>query len=69
MKQELQAGVNIQNWWTSSITAMVVLWPQMKAPTTMVMTPQMIKINLQKIGDGDDGQDVDVNITLQDVTS
>ena len=30
------------------MTAMVVLWPKMKAPTTMVKTPQTVKINLQR---------------------
>lgn len=36
-----------QNLFKSSMIAMVVLCPKMKAPTTMVMIPQTVKITLQ----------------------
>lgn len=36
----------VQKLWKSSMTARVVLCPKMKAPTTMVMTPHIVKIPL-----------------------
>lgn len=36
----------IQKLWKSSMTARVVACPKIKAPTTMVMTPQTVKIPL-----------------------
>lgn len=40
-------GGEFQNLFKSSMIAMVVLCPKMKAPTTMVMIPQTVKIILQ----------------------
>ena len=47
VKQLLQMLVITQNLLQSSMIAIVVLCPKMKAPTTMVMTPHTVKITLK----------------------